>query len=279
MEIGNYKARAAVRSPLRVVPAWRGSGFTLIELLVVIAIIGILAALLLPVLSKSKAKALSISCANNLKQLTLAATAYASDQHDAIIPNYLNNINAWVGGLVNTLPGATNLDDIRKALLYPQNQSVAIYCCPADNIDISGTSFQRVRSYSLSCMMGANDLTPDSKVVHPGYAENRKFSEIKSPGPSDAIFFVDESSNPDPDLCSIDDGYFAIRPDQQTQWQNIPANRHGNGSNFSFADGHVDWHRWLEANTHTLVHRDSVGTFPNDRDLLWVRQAIYPNQN
>jgi len=52
-------------------------------------------------------------------------------------------------------PGATNLADIRAALLFPYNQSVAIYACPADKFPLAGKSRARVRSYSLSCMMGA----------------------------------------------------------------------------------------------------------------------------
>src|SRR5438445_10608512 len=94
----------------------RRQAFTLIELLVVIAIIAILAGLLLPVLSRAKAKALGISCINDLKQLTTAAVLYAGDNQDAIPPNIINSPNAWVGGDVSTVPGATNVADIYAAL-------------------------------------------------------------------------------------------------------------------------------------------------------------------
>ena len=68
-------------------PDSRLSAFTLIELLVVIAIIGILAALLLPALARSKMSAQSVECLNNLKQLEICMHLYGSDNNDSLPPN------------------------------------------------------------------------------------------------------------------------------------------------------------------------------------------------
>jgi prepilin-type N-terminal cleavage/methylation domain-containing protein/prepilin-type processing-associated H-X9-DG protein len=255
-------------------------GFTLIELLVVIAIIAILAAMLLPALSKAKQRALTISCVSNLKQLALGWTMYAGDNQDHMVINYLNpanylgTTNSWINGQigqVNSLPGATNLLAIQQGLLYQYNPNAKIYECPSASMGPTGLP-KLVRNYSIEHRMGGNVTWFYNTASIPNYV---KISQVANPAPSSAIVFVDESIN------TIDDGLYYTSPAPPNPatgtWQNSPTSRHGQGGTFSFADGHAERWGWRALKKEN-GQNTPVSTYGNltVSDYTRVIDAIYP---
>ena len=265
-------------------PASEGRrAFTLIELLVVIAIIAILASMLLPALSRAKAKGQGISCESNTKQLQVCWQMYALDNNDTIVPNALENSHAWIDGtgpnLAYDLPGATNIATIQKGLLFAYNTSVKIYVCPGQQrvevMSRGGTlPLPPARSYSISGQMhggtwNGRDIDPiilrSNPASAPGYS---KVSQINRPPPAMAFVFIDESE------YTIDDGYFAVLVSEDT-WQNYPGYRHGGSSGLSFADGHSEIKAWVEGSTGLLKNPSGFSPAPKfgslrNRDLQWL---------
>lgn len=269
-----------------LVLAKKKSGFTLIELLVVIAIIAILAAMLLPALSRAKQKALQISCLNNFKQLTLGWMIYSGDNQERLVSDdrFAAGANVtpptlstyWCPGNMQTPAEAINIDYIKIGTLYPMVKSTSVYHCPGDRTQLmaGGSMRDRVRSYSISFYMNGND----NEVASYGsmFHNNHKSTDITTPTPTDAIVFCEEGP-------TLDDAQFGFDPKMPADagfngwsWVNVPAFYHRTTTAFSFADGHAEMHKWLDGQTFLLT---GANPFQNDTssdhaDITWVKTHI-----
>jgi len=223
----------------------RRRGFTLLELLAVIATIAILAALLLPILSRAKMKAQRTNCFSNLRQLGLAWVMYYTDNNGVLVASYPESPDVWVQGDMSNVVDAVDLSLIRQGKLFHYNNSVSIYHCPADaGKDINGQHVKTVRSYSMNSFMGPRDATlPPLPPSAGAYSFFSKDSDIRRP--SEKFVLLDE------DERSINDGFFMTDPTAGVWWDfpAISAHRHSYSYAINFADGHSEIWRYQDSRT------------------------------
>jgi prepilin-type N-terminal cleavage/methylation domain-containing protein len=277
-------------------PCLDEGAFTLVELLVVIAIIGILAALLLPVLTRAKQKAHGIMCMSNHRQLAIAWQMYVNDNRDQL-PFASHNPDhpdmdpyVWVPG---TLDYVTSNNDnwdpditLKKSLLWPYcGNSTAVWKCPADRsiAGADGERVPRVRSMSMNLWVGGfagydGRLSNGDGVTLGGsvWRVYLKMNEFIDPGPARTFLLLDVRED------SIDWGNFATDmrgwPGNPgiASFYDLPGSYHGQAGGLSFVDGHAEIKHWEDSRTMPplvyggLAH--DIFKSPDNPDILWLQE-------
>lgn len=203
------------------------NGFTLVEILVVLTIIGILVALLFPVMARVREKSRAATCVSNLKQIFVASQLYMQDNNEDLPPNAHAIINF-------ADPSAANWKSNIIGSMSPYIKSKQILFCP---------------SVQESTSIYAPTNLSDTSYVGNSVVMGRKLSVV--PNASEIVFMHEFPYRTNTFYCNpfwdeeksqfyINDGYSNAVPDEAF---NFPKAVHSDGENVLFCDGHVKWRK------------------------------------
>lgn len=226
----------------------RRPGFTLIELLVVVAIIAVLAAILLPALKNAKDKAKETKCANNLRQIGIAATAYAADNNDGTFDWVIDSTLAVGVSRVYYPCSGYGTEWLDKAFQYV-GRNCEVMECPSQET-LRGTcgtpSPCSGRKYAPGYSMSTYTMHYCGPYDAFIWGPNLRLGQVKDPATK--IWFADGSyrspyqveswaaliAKTEAYIGPATNGLFPI------------SKRHRSGSNLLFFDGHVEFRSYDE---------------------------------
>jgi prepilin-type N-terminal cleavage/methylation domain-containing protein/prepilin-type processing-associated H-X9-DG protein len=245
-------------------------GFNLIELMVVITIIALMAALLMPALSKAKQQATAAACLGNQKQLAAAFHMYTQDNSDRVVQmaDYVTGETFYPAGgyWAGPMPGpnwSSTSDALAAAVtglqtsnaLYFYCNNLGVYHCPGDSRVLNIPTTNGPNGWAYDSYARTENIGGEPYDNYYGAGETyTKMSAITQPA---ATFSMMETA----DWRGYNVGTWAVQWQKNGafEWVAPPAMWHVNVSTIGFADGHAEMHKWLDSELVNAGQRAARG--------------------